>query len=152
MAENCEIKRVPETNILYVRTRTPVEGLPQVLGKWFGGIMQYLSSLGEYPTGEPFVGYFNLDMTNLDIQIGFPVSKAFEGKGEIQPGTIPAGEIAECFHYGSYESVENTYNLLVAFCKEKARETTGVAYEYYYNSPDEVPVEQLKTRVVFPLK
>jgi hypothetical protein len=50
-----------------IRTRTALENLPQVLGKGYEAIMNYLSEIGAQPSGAPYVGYFNTDMQDLDI-------------------------------------------------------------------------------------
>jgi hypothetical protein len=47
------------------------------------------ASWGEQPAGPAFVAHHNMDMQNLDIEQGFPVSKPLPAKGEIQPGEIP---------------------------------------------------------------
>ena len=54
MEIKCEIKEIKENYTLAVRTRTPVEGLPQAIGNAYGGIMQYLGELNEQPIGMPF--------------------------------------------------------------------------------------------------
>jgi hypothetical protein len=82
----CEFVKPPSQPTLSVRTRASVEVLPQVLGEVYESIVQYLGELGEQPAGPPFAGYFNMDMQNLDVEIGFPVLKKLPGKGEIQSG------------------------------------------------------------------
>ena len=37
-------------------------------------IAQYLAEQSEQPAGAPFVAYYNMDMQNLDVEIGFPVT------------------------------------------------------------------------------
>lgn len=41
---------------------------------------------------------------------------------------------------------------LTKYMSEKGYEPTGVVYEYYYNSPDEIPESELLTKVEFLLK
>lgn len=89
MAYSCEIKEQAAQPVLSMRVRTPVQGLPQQLGRMFGAVAQYLGELGEQPAGPAFVAHHNMDMQNLDIEQGFPVSKPLPAKGEIQPGEIP---------------------------------------------------------------
>ena len=67
MLYNCEIKEQEAQLTLSVRKNTSVQELPQVLGKVYGSIAQYLGELGVAPTGPPFVGFFNMDMQNLEI-------------------------------------------------------------------------------------
>ena len=64
MTYSCEVKEQPARPTLSIRTRTSVENLPQVLGKAFGDIAQYLmGELGEQPAGPPFaarVGFYQV--------------------------------------------------------------------------------------------
>jgi effector-binding domain-containing protein len=128
-----------------------VENLPKVLGESYAAIGQYLGILGEMPGGAPFVAYYNMDMQNLDIEIGFPVSHPISGKAHIQAAEMPAGKYASCLHKGPYAELRPAYEALTNFVNEHNLETIGVVYEFYLNSPVEVPQEELKTQIVFPL-
>jgi len=152
MSSEPKIVEQPEQPTLTIRTRSAVENLPAVMGDCFRAVAQYLGELGEQPAGAPFTGYFNMDMQDLDVEIGFPVAKALPGKGEIQAGSIPGGKLATCMHIGPYSEMEPTYTALQGFVAESEYEATGVAYEFYLNGPGETPQEQLQTQIVFPLK
>jgi len=152
MSYKPEVVEKGEQPTLIIRTRTPVSELPAALGRCFGEIVQYLGELGEHPLGAPFAGYHNMDMQDLDVEIGFPVAKSFASKGDIQPGSIPCGKQATCLHVGAYSGVEPAYTALQQFVAESGYEPTGVAYEFYLNDPGEVPEEKLETLIVFPLK
>ncbi len=151
MDYQCEIKDQPAQPILAVRTHAAVQDLPVVFGKAFGSIAQYLAELGEAPAGMPFAAYHNMDMQNLDLEIGFPVKKKLPGKGEILSSEIPAGKYASALYVGPYDKIEPAYNALLAFAKEKGFEYADIAYEYYHDGP-EVPPEQTRTTIVFPVK
>jgi effector-binding domain-containing protein len=152
MSYNCEVTDRPDQHTLSIRTRAPVEALPQTLGKAYGEISQYLSAIGQAPAGAPFVAYFNMDMQDLDMEIGFPVPRQIPGQGEIQSGTIPAGKYAVCLYVVPYKDVGSAYEDLAQFVVESGYEPTGVSYEYYLNDPTDTPPEALQTQVVFPLK
>ncbi len=152
MSYNCEIVKKAEQPVLSIRTRTSVQELPNVLGKSYGAIAQYLGELGEQPVGATFAGYHNMDMQNLDVEIGFQVDHPLEGKGEIQSGWIPGGMLATCMHIGPYNAIEPAYNALMKFVEEQDHQVTGVAYEFYLNDPNETPANELQTQIVFPLK
>ena len=137
--------------VLSIRTRTAVKDLPAALGESYGAIASYLGQLGETPTGAPFAGYFNMDMQNLDVEIGFPVSKSFPGKGNIQSGRIMGGKFGTCIHTGPYNAIESAYNALQHFIGESGFQASGVAYEFYLNDPNETPEAQLQTQILFPL-
>jgi effector-binding domain-containing protein len=152
MDYKCEIKEMPAQPVSSIRTRAAVQGLPQVLGASFGAIAQYLGSLGENPTGAPFVAYYNMDMQNLDIEIGFPVSHPLAELGNIQSSQVFGGKFATCLYIGPYSDVGPAYDALTQFVTDKGFEATGVAYEFYLNDPQTVQPSELQTQIYFPLK
>ena len=152
MSYHCEIKELPVIPTLSVRTRTAVQELPKTMHKAFGAIVQYLVEIGEQPESPAYAAYYNMDMQNLDVEIGFPVSKKLPGKDDIKTSEIPAGKYASCVFTGPYRDIEPAYNALSQWIKENGYEFTGVAYELYLNDPDVTPSNELKTEILFPLK
>lgn len=151
MTQVCEIFEIPETSTLSIRTHAAAADLPMLIGQSYGSIMQYLGELGEAMGGEPFVIYYNLDMQNLDIELGFPVLKPLPAKGNIKPSNLPIGPAARTLYTGPYSDMGPAYEELKKFVEDKGREPTGVAIEYYLTGP-ETPIEKHQTRIVFPLK
>ena len=139
-------------SILSIRARTSLENLPQLIGESYHKIAGYLEELGEQPADVPFTAYYNLDMQNMDVEMGFPVSKPLPGKGDIKAGEISPGKIVSYMHKGPYSEMEPIYNRIFQWIEEKGHQPKGIYYEYYYNSPDEVPESELLTRIVIPVK
>jgi len=152
MSYQCEVREQGPDATMTVRTRTPVSQLPQVLGQAYGEIAAYLGSLGEQPAGPPFVAYHNMDMQDLDIEIGFPTRKPLPVRGKMQPGALPKGKIATCLHTGPYQDIPAAYDALSRWIDENGYTATGLAIEFYLNDPQTTPPDQLQTQVVLPLR
>lgn len=152
MSYPCEAVEKEAQPAITIRTRTPVESLPSVLGQGYGAIMQYLEESGEYPAGMPFVAYYNMDMQDLDIEVGFPVAHPLPGRDNLQSSQLPAGTYATCLYTGPYEDMVRAYEALYAWIEQHGYESTGVAYEFYLNGPQDAPPEGLQTRIMFLLK
>lgn len=152
MPYECKVAEQPTQLTLSIRTRAAVQDLPQVLGKAFGAIAQYLGELGRQPAGPPFVAYHNMDMQDLDVEIGFPVPGKLPGRDDIKASEIPGGRAATCLYVGPYSDIGPAYNALSQWMKENGHEPTGVAYEMYLDDPDQTPPEELKTQILFPLR
>lgn len=150
MSQTYEIFDVPETHTLTIRTTTQVEQLSQLIGSSYEAVMRYMAELKEPVTREPFVIYYNLDMQNLDVEMGFPVSREMPSRGEIKSSSLPAGPAAQTTFTGPYEKMAPVYEEMGQFVKDNGRETSGVSIEYYLTGP-ETPPEQQITRIVFPL-
>lgn len=148
-----EIKVVDEKaqQVLSIRTRSSVEELPDLIGRSYHLILEYLYELGEEPADVPFTAYYNLDMADIDVEMGFPVKKVLPGKGEIRAAEIPGGKVVSSMHKGPYKDMEQPYMDMAKWIADNGYEATGVAYEYYYNSPEDVPESELLTRIVMPL-
>lgn len=151
MDYRCEIVDLPEQSVLSIRTRSSVVSLPKVLGKAFDQLEARMKELGEEPAGAPFVAYYNMNMLNMDIEIGFPMKRLLETNTEIKSSIQPAGKFAVTMHHGPYGKIRPAYNALKKKVKEEGYETTGTAYEYYLNEPADTKPADLLTRVVFPL-
>ncbi|MBL8163503.1 MAG: GyrI-like domain-containing protein [Anaerolineae bacterium] len=146
----CEIKELPARHALCIRFRSPVENLPQHFKDAYGSIMRYLGTLGAEHEGAAFAAYHNLDMRNLDVEAGFPVSSPLPGKGEIRAITIPGGMSAICHYKGPYDGMSAAYTELSAFVAAQGFKISGLTtYEWYLNGPDEVGPQDLRTDIVY---
>ncbi len=152
MSYQFELTEQPAQPVLSMRTVTSVGNLPQALGKAYTTIIGYLEEVGEKPVDAAFAAYYNMDMENLDVEMGFPVSKPIAGRGEILSGEIPAGKQATCLYKGPYGQMGPAYDAMSQWMSENGHMPTGVVYEFYYNSPMDVPESELLTKIVFLLK
>jgi len=152
MSYDCQLIELQVQPTLAVRTRTAVQHLPEAHERAFGAIMQRLGEQREQPAGPPYAAYFNMDMQDLDVELGFPVARELAGKGEVQPSKMPTGKAASCVHTGPYGEIESAYVALLQWMQQNGHQPSGVAYEVYLNDPEQTPPEQLQTRIIFPLE
>jgi len=146
------LKQQASQPALSIRKITSISKLPEDIGKSYGMIAMYLQEMGEEPMGAPFTAYYNMDMENLDVEMGFPVSKPIEGRGDIKAGKLPEGRYVEGMYKGPYSKISSAYDAISAWMNEKGLTPTGVVYEYYFNTPGEVPDSELLTKIAFPVK
>lgn len=151
MHTECKLEQQAQQSTLSCRFHSPVEQLPQHFGHCYGLIAKHLAELHQQPAGPPFAIYRNMDMKNLDVEAGFPVASPLGGNGEIFQSSLPEGQIATSTHFGSYASVEETYNALMQWIGERELKPSGPPYEYYLNDPDDTPEDQLQTKVCMPV-
>ena len=103
------------------------------------------------PGWPPVCGLHNMDMQDLDLEIGFPFVQPLKGEGEVLAGEIPAGKAAECLHVGPYDQLGAAYEALQKWMMTNGYTPSGVAYEFYLNDPQSTPAAELQTKVMFPL-
>lgn len=152
MNNKFEVIETAAQPVLSIRKVTSVEKLPDEIGKAYQLIISYLQEVGQQPAEAPFTAYYNMDMEKLEVEMGFPVSEELQGKGDIAASVIPAGKKAVCMYKGSYQDMAPTYDAMTKWIIENGYQPTGIAYEFYYNSPMEVPESELLTKIMFLLR
>jgi effector-binding domain-containing protein len=152
MEYKIEIKEEAAQPVLAVRFRSSVTELPAQLGRIYGSIINYIQGSGGTTPLTPYVAYFNMDMQDLDLEAGFNVTEGISGEGDIVASEIPAGKQVSCTHKGPYAASEAAYKEMTEWMQKNQCIPTGVAYEFYLNSPEEVPESELLTKIMFPLK
>jgi effector-binding domain-containing protein len=128
-----------------------VADLPQVLGHCYASLYSYLGQIEQPPAGPPYVAYYNMDMQDLDLDVGVPVAKELPGKDDIQPARLPGGKVATCLYTGSYSEMGQGYDTLSKFVAEQGQQPSGAAYELYLSDPNTTPPDKLQTLILFPL-
>ncbi|MBN2897899.1 MAG: GyrI-like domain-containing protein [Clostridia bacterium] len=152
MNYECRVVVEPQKSVLYIHTTSSVQDLPMVLGRCYGEIMTYMHEKHISAHGAPYVAYYNMDMDNLDIDVGVPVDTLVESnQSNIKCGTIPSGNYVSTLHVGPYNKIESAYKALITYIEESGVRSTGAAYEYYLNDPQETPESELQTQVLFKL-
>jgi effector-binding domain-containing protein len=68
----------------------------------------------------------------------------------VTAATIPAGLVATCMYQGAYGDMRAVYDDLHRWMQENGLTPSGVAYEHYYNGPNQ-PEELLLTQIVLPV-
>lgn len=143
---------------LSIRAKVPEKDLPDHVGKCYEKIISYLNEIGEKPAGAPFIAYYNIDTENLrgdgiwDMEVGFPVSGELPEKGDVKPAVIMKGKTISCIYKGAYTGLGMAYSELSEWIKANHYHSLKVSYEYFYNSPAEVPEEELLTKIVMLIK
>ena len=135
-----------------IRAVTDDKDLPQLIGTSYGKLMEYFRNNNVLLADIPYVGYFNMDMSALEVELAFPICEPLVGNEEIKPSSIPAGKYVACVHAGAYDEIEATYHSMMAWIKENNLEPLGIAYESYFNGPDDCAVEHLITRVALAVR
>ena len=137
---------------LAIRTRTPVTAIGQAMAQAFGTVYQYMLEIGAKPGECAFSAYYNMDMNDLDVDIGFVLAEPAPGWGEIHAMEIPGGQQVSCMYTGPYNQMEAAYTAMTEWMAANGCTPTGHAYEFYYNDPSQVPPSELLTKIMFPLQ
>lgn len=148
---NIELLHQAEQPTIVIRTRTKVEHLPMLIGESFAKLSSYLEEQDQILSDVPFVAYHNMEMQDLDVEIGFPVAQPLLAQGDIVPGTIPGGLRIFCMYRGPYQDMGHLYIEMQEWMTAHGYLPAGPVYEQYYNGP-EFPERELLTRITMRVR
>jgi effector-binding domain-containing protein len=152
MSFKYEIKEQKVQPTASIRTRTSVSKLPDVIQQSYETIGKHLEETEGQCIGAPFAIYYNMDINDLDVELGFPVAKPVKEKNEIKNSEIPAAKVLTFTHVGPYNELEKSYGQAMAWIKDNNINTAGTVCEFYLNDPDVTPPSDLETEIRFFLK
>lgn len=141
----------PEQHVLSIRTTIHFNDYPNTAEQAYNKIMEY-AALNEFLlSGGPFVCYHNTDLENLDVEMGFPVSKPLTGNDDITGYTIPVQKAVSGIFLGAYEDTDPLMFEIIKWINEHGYEQQGKIYNYYLND-DNRDASELLTQIVVPIK
>lgn len=151
LVSRIELMKKAKQPVLSIKTTTKVEKLPILIGEYYEKIGNYLEEIGEYPEDIPFVRYFNMDMENLKVEIGFPIYKELPGKEDIEFSYIDEMTAVYAMYQGVYQEMGESYDKVMNWIEENGMKPKGTFIERYYNSPEDVSEDKLLTEILMPL-
>lgn len=146
-------KQLDEQAILYREAKCEQSDLAKALGECLPSVFGYATGKGVTMVGPPFTRYLSFGPGLVHFQGGLPVLPGDTGEGEIQSGTLPAGEVAVTIHVGPYDGLGDAHAAVQKFLDDNDMTPGGAPWEIYLTDPGEVPnPEEWKTEVVWPIR
>ena len=125
-------------------------GVPERIGEAFAIVARHLGR-ASVPMSGPAVAVFERRGPRFSVSAGFLVTEPFPTDDEVQSVALPAGEVLRAVHVGAYADLGRTYEELRAAAGTRGRVLDEhLMWEEYLSGPD-VPPEQTRTAVSWPL-
>lgn len=135
-----------------VRERVPMTELTDFFSRAFQDTMAALQAQGVRPAGAPFGKYYGAPGAVVDVEAGFPVASAIAPAGNVVPGRLPAGRLAEATHIGPYDTMTDTYSEMERFFRDAGLTPDPVMWESYLSDPEAEPdPAQWRTMICWPV-
>jgi effector-binding domain-containing protein len=152
VAYDVQLKKVARQDAAVVRFKCPAGETPRHLGRAFGEIGAYLHETGvEHEAVRVYARFLSLG-PEMEVEAGFTVPSPIAGRGRVEPGELPGGEVAMTTHVGAYSGLAAAADAVRASVAANGRQQAGDLWEVYVDDPDEVPEARLRTEVYIRLK
>ncbi len=112
-------------------------------------VATYLSRHEVGPSGFPFVRYHVRPEHRFEVEAGFPVGTRIVGDGNVQPSTLPSGNVVVAWHIGPYDGLGEAYESLDEWLKDEGAVRSGDGWEVYHDPPTRDP-HFWRTEVIQP--
>ncbi len=149
---NITLTQQPEFHTLTIRKNINfITEFSDFAGQSFDKITTYLESINVLLGGEPIVCFHNMDLENLDIEVGFPTAIFVSGKDEMSAQTIHSQKVVSAIDLGAYEKQDPTLEEIFAWIQENGYEMQGKIYYQYLNDTNR-PENEFLTKMIIPVK
>jgi len=109
-----------------------------------------LVAAGAEVLGPPYARYHSFTKDTADIEVGFEVVAPVAVEG-VEMSSLSAGREAVATHHGAYVHIPKTFAALEQWVADNA-EARGTPREVYLSNPDEVPMADRVTEIVYPIE
>ncbi len=149
---NITLTQQPELHTLTIRKSINfITEFSDFAGQSFDKITKYLENINVLLGGEPIVCFHNMDLKNLDVEVGFPTAILVSGKDEMTAQTIHSQKVVSAIDLGAYEKQDPTLEEIFVWIQENGYEMQGKIYYQYLNDTNR-PENEFLTKMIIPVK
>ena len=147
---NPRVEAVTTTRIAFVRHNGPQE----TVDKTFRRFVELCGDKGWLTDTTKYIGVAHGAGPDARYDVAITVGRTFQPQGEVEVGSIEAGEYAIVTYQGPYWGIDAAYTWLEdSYLKELGRQQRAApSFEVYLNDASAVPEHQLLTDVHLPLE
>lgn len=140
-----------ERHLAVKRSTATPDQLGPLVAEAFRAVYGYTGRHGLTPVGAPVACYLMGGGDAFEALVGCVVSRPIEAEGDVEPYVLPGGPALVTEHVGPYEELSKAYEALEARARESGQELDRTTmWEEYLTGPD-VPPEQMRTVIHWPL-
>ena len=150
MEYQVEVLREPPREAAVHRFEADLAHLDEQMGPAFETVSSFLAS-HEVPITGPALGIYDVRRDGMGAAVGFEVEGPFEGGPGVESFVIPASETVSTIHVGPYTHLSGAYGALREYAARLGRRLDEHRMWEEYLAGPEVPSDEVRTRVVWPL-
>lgn len=145
------LKEIESQHAAVIRDEVPMSELRDVFDRGFHAVMRVVQASDAQIVGPPFGYYPRMPSETVEVLVGFPVDRAITAQDGVEPFTLPGGKVVTGMHVGPYETMNETYDQLMAWVKREGVELGPAMWETYLTDPSEAPPSEWRTGLFWPV-
>lgn len=146
-----EIVTLEPTPVAVLRETVPMAEMTEYFGRAFQTTMTVAEQQSIALVGPPLAVYYGMPAETADVGGGFPTERLVEASDGVTGDTLPGGRAVQLMHVGSYDTLTNTYDRLMAWVEEQKLQVEPTMWEIYLTEPDPANPDATLTQIVWPI-
>lgn len=134
--------------IVYIECPVTLAEVGERVGALLGELMPMV---GDNAAGAPLARWKEWDGDAGVMQVAVPVKGEMAGAGRVESDTLPAGRAVVATFVGAYDGLAAAWGEVRAWMEKEGHEGRAAPWEQYVDDCTQVPAEELKTLIVWPL-
>jgi effector-binding domain-containing protein len=118
-----------------IRLSIPRREMMQAFGPVVGELMATLAKQGVEPVGAVFAHHLKMSPDIFDFELGVKVAAPVQATGRVQPGELPAANIARAIYSGPYEGLPSAWGEFGKWMEANGYEPAENLWELYSVGP-----------------
>lgn len=148
-----ELLDIPELRLAAVMRHLHDDEVQTEIPQMIAAVETWLSERGAEPTDYPLGIFRSGEAPGWHfVQAGCPVPAAVEGDGLVGIHVYPASRAAIHEHRGPYTELPNVSPTFIAAVAERGLQPSQAIRVVYYTNPERHPPDELRARIVWPVK
>lgn len=143
------IEELDARPVMGIRRHVRVQEIGNVLGELIGRVM---AVVGPHCVGPVLARWHAWEDDQGDMEVAVPVREPCPDQGDVRASSLPAGPAVVHTHVGSYDGLRETWIAVGGWMKAHGKVGRDAPWEEYVDDPGAVPVEALRTRIVWPIE
>lgn len=136
----------------FIHVEIPREQMPLVMGPAIEELLGAIAAQQATPAGCLYTYHRSPPGERFDVEVGFPVSKPIAPAGRVQPGQLPAMQVARTFHQGGYEGLGAAWSEFMDWIARNGHSAGPTLWERYLRGPESgEPAEAWQTELNRPV-
>jgi AraC family transcriptional regulator len=153
MGLDVEIREIDPQPFMAIQFNSSQSELGQHFGEVLPAAFGHVMGQGAEPAGMPVAQYLHVDLDNMEVLAGVPVTEPLPESDRVKNGTLPGGRVAVTRHVGPYDTLGETWRGLESWIAENGREGNGAPWESYVTDPGSEPdPSKWVTEIYWPIK
>lgn len=122
-----------------IHLTVPRSDMMKVFGPAAGELMAALRSQGIKPEGAIFAHHLKMSADTFDFELGVKVATPIKATGRVEPGELPAANVARTVYSGPYEGLPAAWDEFTKWIKANGYEQADDLWEVYSVGPQSTP-------------